>query len=268
VTEHDALRSRFDAFRDRSVGAAVPPPVDEIPRRLRRRNRRRTAGALLAAAALVALVAVPSWRDRSTPPLPATSPTPRPSPSASPPASAEVVIGAPASVPSSASTGPSKSPAGCGIDAHGLPVMPNGAEGYAAYNDARTAMIPVPGNLFTVCPAARVTYVHAYYTWDIARKQLVAGQVESHTLTRGQPSGPYPASIGLSGSCGSVEALLYTGKPVPSAIPRSVQDRPDYGTALDEFFGTTATVQSVNAGFEPYDKTLSHPWCTTASPTG
>jgi RNA polymerase sigma-70 factor (ECF subfamily) len=53
--------------------------------------------------------------------------------------------------------------------------------------------------------------------------------------------GAVPATTGPhDNGCGGIEALLATGKPVPTAIPRSVQDSADPSIALSAFFGRTA----------------------------
>ncbi len=260
MTERDPLRSRFDAFQDQSVRTANPPPVEEIPRRLRRGRRQRAAAAVLAAVALIALVTLPSWRHSTPPPpLPATSPTPTPSPSSSSAAAAAP----PAAVQSSSGMPHSATSAGtCSTSARGLPVLPNGREALLSANDGYTAMMPLPANLFDLCPTARLPFVHVSYGWDIERAQYVQIRSTSFVLTRSQPSVPRPAMRALQNNgCGWIETLLATGRSVPATIPRSVQDSANPNNAAMTYLQRNALALPYMFSIYTYDTLMADSSC-------
>ncbi|MDG6100917.1 hypothetical protein Daura_01715 [Dactylosporangium aurantiacum] len=225
MTERDPLRTRFDAFRDQSVRAASAPPVEEIPRRLRRTRRRRTVAAVVAAIAVVAVVTLPSWSRGGPPPIPATSPTPSPTPSASVSLQAAPPAGT-ASSPSSAASSPSRT-AACGTSARGLPLLADGRTEAQLTVNGSNALVPVPANIFEVCPAARIPFAHVTWGWDVNRQQYVQVYNASSALTRTQPSVPKPSAYSGMNSCGVVDVLVAGTRPAPSSIPRSVQDGPE-----------------------------------------
>lgn len=223
MTERDLLRTHFDAFRDQSVRTAGTPPVEEIPRRLRRTRRRRTIAAVVAVIGVIALVTLPSWSRGGPPPIPATSPTPSPSATASPSLLAAPPAGAPSS-PTSASSASSSRSAVCGTSARGLPLMPDGKTEAQLTTNGNT-LVPRPANLFDVCPAARIPFVHVTWDWDANRKQYVQFYNVSYALTRTQPSlTKPPAHPGPMNSCGEVDVLLAGSRPAPATVPRSIQD--------------------------------------------
>jgi len=260
MTERDPLRTHFDAFRDQSISTANPPSVEEIPRRLRRNRRRRTVAAVAAAVVLIALVMLPSWRDSGPPPIPTTSPTP--SPSASPSASAVVAAPPPAGSSSTGSAASSSRAAACATSARGMPTV-NGVEAQLT-SDYGTTMLPRPANLFEVCPAARLAFVHVTYDWDIGRQQYVLVYNTSYALTRSQPSVRRPASNVVS-SCGGVDVLIIPGRSVPQAIPRSVQDGAQPG-ATRTYLEKSGQLVTYLVEVYPYTTVTSKSYCVPASP--
>ncbi|GAB3868177.1 hypothetical protein ACFPIJ_23940 [Dactylosporangium cerinum] len=264
MTERDPLRTHFDAFQERSTSTAIPPSVEEIPRRLRRTRRRRTVAVVLAALALIALVTVPSWRNSGPPPIPTNSPTPTPSASPSPSSSAVVAAPPPVSPSSTSASGASSSRgATCTTSARGNPMV-NGVEAQLT-QDYGTTMIPKPANLFEVCPAARLAFVKVIYDWSIDRQQYVLVSNVSYALTQSQPSMTRPKPSVVS-SCGGIVVLIVPGRSVPSSIPRSVQDSAQPNSAAYTYLGKSGQVIMDLIEIYSYSNVTSRSYCVPASP--
>ncbi|MEV4507474.1 hypothetical protein AB0K00_00750 [Dactylosporangium sp. NPDC049525] len=265
MTERDPLRTHFDAFRDQSARTANPPSVEEIPRRLRRTRRRRTVAAVLAAIALIALVTLPSWRNGGPPPIPANSPTATPSPSPSP---STVLAAPPPGGPSSASSAGSSRSAVCGTSARGLPQLPDGRVEAQLSTNNDGLMAPLPRNLFDVCPAARLQFVHVAYGWDIQRAQYVQVYSASYALTRSQPTVAWPAmrTVPNSNFCGEVDIVLATGRSVPTTIPRSVQDSAEPNSAVNVYLQKSALAYGRSIRVYAYNTLMATSACVPSSP--
>jgi hypothetical protein len=125
----------------------------------------------------------------------------------------------------------------------GLPTL-NGVEAQLTMDNGNL-LIPRPANLFEVCPAARLPFVHVTYDWDVERKQYVPFYNVSHALTRTQ---------------------LIPGRSVPSTIPRSVQDSAEPNGAAMAYLGKNSQTMPYLVVVYPYATVTSFSYCQPSSP--
>ncbi|MGI5245376.1 hypothetical protein [Dactylosporangium sp. CA-139066] len=236
MAERDPLRERFDAFRDESVRTARPPGPESIPGVLRRRKRRKVAVAAVAAAVAVLAVALLPTLDRGAPPRP---PEPAISDSASPSASAAAV---PSSAPAAAGS-PGAAVGGPAGSATAKPSTCATPPDGAAYGDPYVLGSGVlngdpysiqPPTWFDKCPAYRLRFIEARYSWDRNRQLIVLASTTEHFLTKDSPTVKAPVISYPGNPCGEGLVALQTTRAAPASVSNSIQDQGRYLNYLQQ----------------------------------
>jgi hypothetical protein len=226
VSEQDYLRDRFTAFRRYSVETTTPPGVVSIQRAVIQRRARNAGIVAIIAAALVLSMVWPVWSHR--PVDPAVTPTPSGTVNSTASGSAQ-----PAPPPTSAAAGAAGSSGSgsptphCTLDAqgHGDPVSP-------VVDTSSSTWSISPPDYFVRCPNNKVRVYLASYHWDLNREQYVLYRSAQIILTAAQPKAKAMSPVLPSDtSCGYLWFLIVSGRPIPAAIPTSVQN----GTNSDHF---------------------------------